>query len=113
MHLVNPLVPYLNYAINKNYIAKNLCVKKDIPNNTCNGKCHLKKQIKQNQDNNNPENTNLPNINLKKNWNEFLLGFSKLPELPETQIKHQFINKLANTTTFIPPVFIPPKQAFT
>lgn len=37
---------YLNFKINQDEIAKTLCVKKEIKNNTCNGKCFLAKQLK-------------------------------------------------------------------
>lgn len=39
------LFPFINYAINKEYIARKLCVNKDKPKMNCNGKCHLKKQL--------------------------------------------------------------------
>jgi len=35
-----------NYSLNKNYIANVLCVNKSKPKMHCNGKCHLKKQLK-------------------------------------------------------------------
>jgi hypothetical protein len=37
----------VNYRINRNYIAKNLCVKRYIPQSGCEGKCHLTKQLKE------------------------------------------------------------------
>ena len=39
-------MPYIEYQLFKGYIAKNLCVKKEIKGNCCQGKCFLKKQIK-------------------------------------------------------------------
>ncbi|NOT93331.1 hypothetical protein [Ferruginibacter sp.] len=36
---------HISYKINQDKIAKTLCVKKEIENNTCQGKCHLKKQL--------------------------------------------------------------------
>ena len=39
------LLPYLEYAINYDYISTVLCENKDKPEMHCNGKCHLKKQI--------------------------------------------------------------------
>ena len=39
--------PYIEYYLFKNYIAKNLCVKRNEAYNCCQGKCHLVKQIKQ------------------------------------------------------------------
>lgn len=35
-----------DYQINKEYIAKVLCVNKSKPKMHCNGKCHLKKELK-------------------------------------------------------------------
>jgi hypothetical protein len=34
-----------DFQMNKAFIAKNLCEKKAIKKNTCQGKCHLKKQL--------------------------------------------------------------------
>ncbi len=41
-----PYMPYIEYELNKKYIAEVLCENKDKPEMHCNGKCHLKKQIK-------------------------------------------------------------------
>lgn len=38
------------YIINKDYIISELCINKNKPEQQCRGKCHLKKQLKQ-QDN--------------------------------------------------------------
>jgi len=35
----------VSFKINQDKIAKTLCVKKEIKNNSCQGKCHLKKQL--------------------------------------------------------------------
>lgn len=39
------LVCLAEYSLEYNYIVKNLCVKKDIPDNDCCGKCFLKKNL--------------------------------------------------------------------
>jgi len=44
--LLKPLFPIVDYAINKEYIAKNLCENRNKPKLNCNGKCHLMKQLK-------------------------------------------------------------------
>jgi hypothetical protein len=46
MVMMRPFTPYLNYAINKDYIANTLCENKDKPVMHCNGKCHLEKELK-------------------------------------------------------------------
>lgn len=36
---------YINFKFNQKEIAQTLCVKKEIVENTCQGKCHLKKMM--------------------------------------------------------------------
>lgn len=35
----------IDFELKQEYIARHLCVKKNITNNTCQGRCHLKKQL--------------------------------------------------------------------
>ena len=44
--LFGPLYPVLDYAMNKDYIARVYCENKEKPKMHCNGKCHLMKQLK-------------------------------------------------------------------
>ena len=49
LYLLSPLrvfQPFLTYQVNYEYISKVLCVNKDKPKLECNGKCHLKKELK-------------------------------------------------------------------
>ncbi len=46
MQALGKFIIYTNYIINKEYIANNLCVNKSKPILKCNGKCHLAKQLK-------------------------------------------------------------------
>ena len=47
---LRPVMPFIEYEINKKYIAEVLCENKDKPEMHCNGKCHLKKQLKKAND---------------------------------------------------------------
>jgi len=38
--------PWINYAINKDYISEYLCINKDQPELQCDGKCYLSQQLK-------------------------------------------------------------------
>jgi hypothetical protein len=42
---VSKLIIVINFRINQEYIAKNLCVNRDKPDSCCEGKCELKKQL--------------------------------------------------------------------
>jgi hypothetical protein len=60
------LLPTVEYNLFKNYIAENLCVKKNEANNCCQGKCYLEKQI--NLVNETGENSTNPTQEKQINW---------------------------------------------
>ncbi len=41
----------VNFELNKKYIAQNLCEKRAMPVNDCQGNCYLKKQLTKEQQN--------------------------------------------------------------
>ncbi|MFB1041004.1 MAG: hypothetical protein ACI8RP_001993 [Urechidicola sp.] len=47
---IRPLLPYLEYYANYEYISEVLCINKDKPTSTCNGKCYLRQQLKEAQE---------------------------------------------------------------
>ncbi len=48
--MLRPVTPFVEYAINYDYISKVLCINKDKPKLQCNGKCQLMKKLKQQKD---------------------------------------------------------------
>ena len=44
-----------NFILNQKEIAATLCVKKEIPNNCCQGSCHLTKQLETQKENETPD----------------------------------------------------------
>ena len=108
-------IPYIEYSLFKDYIAKNLCVKKEIKGNCCQGKCFLKKQMKLANENEN-SNGNNTNANNKKaqtfEINEFVVF--NITELNNTEItKLLFFRSesvITSKTAF--DIFVPPKLLF-
>ncbi|WP_166668361.1 hypothetical protein [Chryseobacterium daecheongense] len=45
MIAVRPVLPLVNYAVNYEYIAKNLCENRSRPQSTCKGKCYIEKEL--------------------------------------------------------------------
>lgn len=43
------MLVYFSFKINQEYIAKNLCVEKDVEGSTCKGCCQLKKKLEDQQ----------------------------------------------------------------
>ena len=65
--LVGPVLPVLDYVINYDYIAKELCVNRDKPVLACNGKCYLEGQFNKRQDSQNDKQVPLvPKLDLER-----------------------------------------------
>ncbi|MBR8536801.1 hypothetical protein KDU71_14600 [Carboxylicivirga sediminis] len=97
----------LVFKINQDYIAKTLCIQKDIEDNSCQGCCQLKKQMEQQ---NEQEESN-PNQSREKLLIDFfpLEIIKNQPGSAHTTIRYkelqcQFVN------SFISDVFHPPQK---
>lgn len=110
LYIFRPILPYIDYAINKDYIAKNLCIKKDIPNNCCQGKCHLNKQIKKVEETNKTKDNNTNKKIQSKEVNEFISVYIKLPEIFEVGLNCLFFKNELFTSKFASSIFIPPEK---
>lgn len=76
--LFKPLFPFIDYALNKEYIAKNLCENRNKPKMNCNGKCHLMKQVQKasSEDNSPANNSSQKNSSQEENITHVAGNFS-------------------------------------
>lgn len=72
LHSFSKGIIYLDYQLHKDYIASTLCENKDKPEMHCDGQCHLKKQLEEDD-----EKDQSP-VNSVKQVNEILLFFTEL-----------------------------------
>ncbi len=49
-YILRPVLPYVEYSLLRDYIVKNLCINRDKPESTCDGKCFLDDQLKKSAD---------------------------------------------------------------
>lgn len=78
---VSALVPIIEYSINYAYIVKELCVMKDAEENTCNGMCHLSKEVAKEFDG---ESSKEPqNVSQDKELNLHLISYHTVLLLPQ------------------------------
>ena len=109
-------LPNIEYRFFKGYIAKNLCVKKDIPGNCCQGKCFVKKQIKiadetSGDNDNTPKNHNdrkAPNKEIK----DFLCSHILTPKPDEEGFLYPVHSGAVKLQGHASAVFVPPKTKF-
>jgi hypothetical protein len=111
VYLVLPVIPIVDYLINKDYIAKNLCVNRDKPKSCCKGKCHLVKQLKKTSANTENENKDRGKSAQYKQLDEFLVKKSCHPILQKTAIDYLIINSSKLQQLSIAAIFVPPELA--
>jgi hypothetical protein len=100
----------LSYEINKDYITKNLCVNRNIPSSTCNGKCYLKKKLAADEDQQQP--TGKPSFEKDIQLQLFLNNYVQ-PEFSINQlvIHHNSFYNDGKAQDFIDSFFQPPQCA--
>jgi hypothetical protein len=78
VQMCSSFVIFLNYEINKDYIAKVLCENRNNPKKHCNGHCQLKKQLEKD------EKQNQSPVNPLKEKNEVNVYFENNPDFTFT-----------------------------
>ena len=58
---LSELIIYVSFKINQDYIAKNLCVEKDVEGSTCKGCCQLDKKLNEQE---RKKHTEIVNVNI-------------------------------------------------
>ncbi len=74
--MLRPITPFVEYVINYDYISKILCINKDKPELSCNGKCQLMKKLKEQQE----DDYNSLRISLEK----YPIGFVNVLKINKT-----------------------------
>ncbi|MDF2934331.1 MAG: hypothetical protein K0R36_3662 [Chryseobacterium sp.] len=61
---IRPVLPLINYAVNYEYIVKNLCEKRDVIDSTCKGKCFVTKELVKTEKQNNSQTIKIPTLDV-------------------------------------------------
>jgi hypothetical protein len=108
-YLARPILPYIEYAVFKDYIVKNLCVERDKPKSCCLGKCHLKKQIVKSSEKSDTEEKNSNRKILSQEVQEFLISTFSIPKATEKSLFRLANIEIIITNQVISSIFVPPK----
>lgn len=104
---IRPVLPLVNYAINYDYIVKNLCEKRKVVESDCKGKCFVKEELaKTEKQSNNAQNIKIAGLDVFLSHE--ILSFSDQSPL-QMQLKNpnsDYIN--FNTSKYFSRIFHPP-----
>jgi hypothetical protein len=109
--VLKPLFPLVDYAVNKEYIAKNLCENRAKPKMNCKGKCHLMKQLKKAAaDSPLDSNTSKNGSNQEENTMHLASLFVFKSGVSVISISNFYLNTLNNKlpSTYLQNIFHPP-----
>ena len=109
LYITRPIIPYIQYAIFKDYIAKNLCVNKDKPKSCCQGKCYLEKQIKKSTETSDTEEKSSNKKISNKEVNEFLFTHIAIPKATEISLNIAVNTETIIVSQVVATIFVPPK----
>lgn len=111
-YLGRPLMPYIEYAVFKDYIAKNLCINRDKPKSCCQGKCHLKKQIEKSSESSDTEDKGSNRKVISQEVKEFITHPVSIPKATAINISRIIHNETIITKQVDQSIFVPPKAFF-
>ncbi len=105
--MLRPVAPFIEYAINYDYISEVLCINKDKPELHCEGKCYVVKQLEKQKS----EDFKL----LKIAEEEYPIGFVEFTTIPtntkeliitteKTYFHQQDYSFIADYSIFHPPI---------
>ena len=67
LSMLKPVIPFVEYELNKEYISEFLCINRDKPRLQCDGKCHLAQELREvNEQTNTEQNSKLPSLDMKE-----------------------------------------------
>lgn len=111
-YIGRPVLPYIEYAVFKDYIAKNLCINRDKPKSCCEGKCHLEKQIEKSNESGESENKGSNRKVVNQEVNEFICSPVSVPKATAININRIIQNEIIATAQVSSFIFVPPKAVF-
>ncbi len=103
-------MPYIEYAVFKDFIVKNLCINRNNPKSKCNGKCHLAKQLKLSNETNDAKGENSNKKVQNQEVKEFLKAHLAIPKAFELIIDYTIHIDIIKPSNIILAVFVPPEK---
>lgn len=98
---------YVNYKINQDYIASELCEKKEVENNCCKGSCYFAKSVKKEEER---KSQSMPSF-LKEYFSKKVIDnevFFQFKTINSNASKGNFIYLIANFCEPVSKIFQPP-----
>lgn len=100
----------IDFKINQDFIAEVLCINREKPMSTCNGKCYLSEQLKKAKEQEEKQTPSSKNERIEVIYfhSASLFDFLSLENDCVSKLNPAYVNEL-HTSSFIADIFHPPK----
>ncbi|MDR6405314.1 MULTISPECIES: hypothetical protein [Chryseobacterium] len=104
---IRPVLPLMNYVVNYDYIVKNLCENRSIPQSTCKGKCYVEKELaKTEKQSNNNQTIKITGLDVFLSNEVLFFSNAILSDISLKSLHSDYIN--FHTSDYFSKIFHPP-----
>ncbi|MCI3937965.1 hypothetical protein MQX03_12205 [Chryseobacterium aahli] len=104
---IRPVLPLVNYAVNYDYIVKNLCENRKVIESDCKGKCFVKKELaKTEKQSNNSQNIKIAGLDVFLSHEILSFSDQLLSEIQLENFTSDYID--SHTSEYFSRIFHPP-----
>jgi hypothetical protein len=104
---LRPVLPLINYAVNYDYIVKNLCENRNVPQSTCKGKCYVEKELaKTEKQSNNNQNSKIAGLDVFLSNEILSFSYKNQSDISVKNPNSDYIN--FHTSEYFSRIFHPP-----
>jgi hypothetical protein len=100
------IVIWIEFKMNQEYIAKNLCVQKEVEDNCCQGSCHLKEKMEEDDKNQDTQSGELKIVKEVQLFHEAFESFTLINPLTFINIYSNYQKN--NSSSYFSELFHPP-----
>ena len=103
---IRPVLPLINYAVNYEYIVKNLCENRNVPQSTCKGKCYVGKELAKTEKQTNPQTIKISGLDVFLHHEILSFSNKNETELFVKTLNSRYLN--FHTSEYFSRIFHPP-----
>ncbi len=106
--LMKPAIPFMEYLARKNFIIENFCINRNKKEMKCNGKCHLKEQVRKEASQSTDNKTPFQPQRERKELTDYMIGQKLTARTLPFRILLKASYSMDYSFQFIPSIFHPP-----
>ena len=106
--LIKPAIPFMEYLARKDFIIENFCINRNKKEMKCNGKCHLKEQVRKEASQSSDDKAPFQPQKERRELTDYLIGQKLTARTLPFRKLLKAMYSMDYSFQFIPSIFHPP-----